>query len=158
MSSPRSGSHLNSSSVNVQWTASDNGSGIAKMEIKLDTGSWNNVSGTNDTLRDLSDGVHIVTIKAIDNAGNWETVSRKFVVDTVAPNLLINSPTSGLFNNTGSMTVNWVASDQGSGIANIEISTDGTTWNVVSGTNDTLTVYPKALTRFTSGRLTMPAT
>jgi hypothetical protein len=139
ITSPTSGSYNNSSSSTVQWTASDSGSGIAKMEIKLDTGSWSTIAGTTDTLTSLADGSHTVTVRVTDNAGNVNSASASFVVDTVAPVLSINSPTSGSYNNTGSVTVSWTATDGGSGIAKTEINVDSGPWTPISGTGYSLT-------------------
>ncbi len=61
------------------------------------------------------------------------------MVDTTPPSLTINSPTSGSYNNTGGVTVNWTTSDSGSGLAMTEVKVDTGSWSVVTGMNDTLT-------------------
>ena len=123
----------------MKWTESDSGSGVAMTEIKVDSGSWNVVSGTSDNISGLSGGPHIIYMTAMDHVGNVNTASVAFTVDTIAPSVSITYPTAGSYNVTGSVTVKWTASDSGSGIAKTEIQVDSSSWSVVSGTSDALT-------------------
>ena len=84
----------NSWDGNVSGTASDNVSGVAKVEliIKRPNGSETTVtaSGTENwsyTITDLVDGEYFIRSRATDTAGNTESVgeSKKILVDTVAP-------------------------------------------------------------------------
>jgi LPXTG-motif cell wall-anchored protein len=108
------------------------------MELKLDNGSWNTITGATDSLTSLADGSHTVTVRVTDDAGNVNSASASFVVDTVAPVLSINSPTSGSYNNTGSVTASWTTMDGGSGIAKTEIQLDTGAWATISGTSHSL--------------------
>ena len=138
ITSPTSGSYNNTGSVMVKWIANDTLSGIKKAEISIDGATWINVTGTNNKVLSPGDGTYMVYVRVTDNAGNVNTTSVTFTVDTTKPIVTITSPRSGSYNNTGIVIVKWTASDA-NGIAKVEISTDGTTWNAVTGTSDTFT-------------------
>ena len=80
---PDPGYEARSSSITVEWTSSDDFSGISYYEIRLDGGSWINV-GTNTTytFTELGDGSHTVDIKAVDKAGNAKQETVSFIVNT----------------------------------------------------------------------------
>jgi len=89
--SPTDGSTVTSTTVTVEWSGSDN-NGIDHYEVRLDGGSWINVgTNTNHTFTDLSQGSHIVDVKAIDLAGNIGTDTVTFTVSLGSVN--ITSPT-----------------------------------------------------------------
>jgi hypothetical protein len=138
ITSPTSGSYNNTGTVMVKWTAIDTLSGIKETEISIDGATWINVTEANSEVLSPGNGTHTVYVRATDNAGNVNTTSVTFTVDTTKPTVKITSPTSGLYNNTGSVMVKWTAIDA-TGIAKIEVSTDGTTWTAVTGTSDTFT-------------------
>lgn len=75
---------FNSSSVTIYWLASDSASGIAGFEISLDGKAF--VSLGNTTLMTnftgLSDGNHIVILRAFDNAGKVTEETLTFQVST----------------------------------------------------------------------------
>jgi hypothetical protein len=81
ITSPDSGSEINSSTVIITWTGSNELSGISYYEISLDDSSWFNV-GTNTThaFTQLSDGTHTVDIRGVDKAGNARQETISFVV------------------------------------------------------------------------------
>jgi len=82
-SSPTSGSEVKSSSVTVTWTGSDETSGIAGYEVRVDSGSWSNMgTETSRTLTGLSDGTHTVEVRATDRAGNVKQATVSFTVNT----------------------------------------------------------------------------
>ena len=79
----------------------------------------------NVTFSNLSDGQHNYTLYAIDSAGNVNTSNQNFVVslDSVAPNLTINSPLNETYS-LSSILFNVTASDD-SGISECVYSLDG---------------------------------
>jgi hypothetical protein len=110
--------------------ASDNGSGLFSLEVGLDDESWK----IYDAPIILSDGIHTVSFRATDNAGNVTTLSQEIKVDTITPSLSLSvNGTKGLNGWYKSITnAATTASDSGSGIAGIEGSSDGGTWTPVS--------------------------
>ena len=143
ITSPKAGYWNNTGGVLVVWTDSDSGSGVSRVEISADENAWSTVTGTSDVLSGLSAGTHSIHVRVTDNADHITSAIVTFHVDLTDPVLSINSPTVGYLNNTGSVLVKWTVSDAGSGLANFEISTDGTVWSPVTGTSDLLSVLPE---------------
>lgn len=80
--SPRSDALIPSASVEINWTATDSGSGIDRLEMRVDGGAPQAVAGTGHRLDRLSDGPHTVTLAAYDRAGNVQYATVHFTVDT----------------------------------------------------------------------------
>jgi hypothetical protein len=136
--SPDSGSYNNTGSVTIRWSAADDRSGIMTVERSLDGGDWATVTGeTRYDWTGLSDGQHILSLRATDNAGNVNTAQVAFTVDTAKPTLAIGSPEDGSYNNTGSLIVSWTGADALSGIAYYDVSIDSGTSIRLTGTNHT---------------------
>ena len=83
--SPSEGQVIKKSSVTIQWTMTDMGSGVAYVQVSVDHGTFNSVS-TNESwpLTDLSNGGHNVTVRVTDNAGNHKDVNVSFTVSAEA--------------------------------------------------------------------------
>jgi len=145
ISYPSSGAIFDTSTVTVFWNGSDAGTGMDHYELSLDNGSWLNVGGAlSHEFTNLSDGVHTVSVKAFDSAGNTATSSVTFTVNTTAtdtdvPVVAITSPADGDLINDTSVTVTWEGSDNGSGINHYEIRVDNGSW-VDVGTEVTYTL------------------
>jgi hypothetical protein len=81
ITSPADGATLTSSTVTVTWTGSDSESGINYYETRIDTGSWiNKGTSTSHTFTGVSNGTHVVDVRAWDNAGNSAIDSVTFSV------------------------------------------------------------------------------
>ena len=119
-----------SSAVQVSVSASDSGSGVNTVEYDLDGAGWTAYSGP----LDLSDGVHSLSLRVIDNAGNIFEGTQTFSVDTLAPvidfSLTGTEGTNGWYTTT--VQVSASANDAGSGLSTMEISVDGGSWNTYS--------------------------
>ncbi len=126
ITSPADGEDVDSSSVTVAWEASDGtGSGVETIELQLDGGVWQTVTGTSYALSSLGEGSHTVVVRVTDAAGNSASDSVTFAVDTVDPTLSITSPEDGWETEDTSVTVEWTCTDAGSGIDRVEVSLDG---------------------------------
>jgi hypothetical protein len=121
----------------VNWTGSDD-TGIAYYEVRLDGGTWINVSTSlSYTFTSVSNGTHTVDVRAWGLAGNNNTDSVSFNVDTTPPTVNITSPSGGAFFNTTSVQVNWTGSDD-TGIDHYEIMLDSGSWiNMGTGLSQT---------------------
>ena len=78
ITSPNDGDTITEDSVTVSGTASDSGSGLAKVEVKVgNSGSYSAASGTSTWSAQvtLADGENTITAQATDNAGNSATDS-----------------------------------------------------------------------------------
>src|SRR2546426_2505493 len=120
------------SDVTVGLSASDSGSGVAFLYVRIDGGSWTIYSAPVT----LMDGTHVVEYYAVNNAGLIETThSLAVAVDTVAP--ASSASLSGVQGANGwfvsSVTVSLNASDAMSGVADIQYRIDGGAWGAYSG-------------------------
>jgi hypothetical protein len=139
ISSPEDGAELSGTEVVVEWTASDAGSGVAMVEVRLDSGAWVEVTGPSETFAGLSEGLHTVVVRATDEAGNTATAEVAFTVDATDPIVSISSPDDGASIASGSIDVEYSATDLGSGIETVQRRVDGGAWAAVSGGSFELT-------------------
>jgi hypothetical protein len=75
-----------SSFLQVDWMATDAGSGVNHAEVSLDNGGWIDVATqTTFNFTGLSNGQHTFAIRAVDNAGNSQTTSKSVTVNVTSP-------------------------------------------------------------------------
>jgi len=122
------------SNVTLSASAADPtpGSGLSSFTYSLDGGVVLAFPGS----LTLTDGTHTVDLQATDGAGHIVTLTRSASVDTVAPSSVFTyaPPASGWVR--GSLTLTGTSSDVTSGLAQVELSTDGgSTWQPLSGTS-----------------------
>ncbi len=118
------------SDVTLSASASDAASGIASFQYSLDNATWTDYSSS----LTLSDGVHTIGFRAIDNAGNQRETSQTLNIDTLTPNLdlsITSSPGSNGWYRSN-VQVSAIASDTGSGLAGLEYSLDAGAWTAYS--------------------------
>ena len=84
-------------------------------------------SGTIPTASSLSDGTYVLTAAANDLVGNIGTASATFVVDTVPPTAIIQSPAANaIFSNSApGVVLQYQDDNSGVNIANIVFTVDG---------------------------------
>src|SRR5712691_4096189 len=70
------------SSVTTSWIGSDDGSGVGGYEVQVDGGSFQTVGFATNVTISLVDGVHTISVRLTDVAGNSVTKTRSLVVDT----------------------------------------------------------------------------
>ncbi len=77
------GSVVKSNSVTINWSATDEGSGIDSYQVRVDGGSWKN-AGTDSsyTFENLEGGEHVFEIKVADELGQTEVKALEMVVNT----------------------------------------------------------------------------
>ena len=92
ITSPFKGS-LHPPTVEVTWKGTDRRTGIAHYEIRLDSGTWTDTGKSRMyQFVGLTDGEHIVYVKAVDGAGNEAVVSITFRVDATPPEVVEQYP------------------------------------------------------------------
>lgn len=123
------GRYIGSATVTV--TASDAGSGVARIEYQLDSGAYQAYTAP---VVVSTAGAHMVHYRAVDNAGNTSpagmasfTVVEPQPQDTTPPTVTaaVTGSRDGAGNYLGVATVSISASDSGSGVASVEYSLDG---------------------------------
>jgi len=116
---------LNTRDVTVSWNSNDALSGIAYHLVRIDGGSWNNVStDTSYVFTNVGDGQHVVEVKAFDNAGNAATATVSFYVDAASPSVSLLSPADNEYFAGTRISVGWDMSDN-LGIRLVEVIVDG---------------------------------
>jgi hypothetical protein len=115
------------SALDLSATASDAHSGVLSVQASMDEGvTWEPLP------LHLDDGVYPVAVQARDVAGNVNTVTDVFRIDTVLPVTTIEEPVEGTLVR-GAVTLSGQVEDETSGPAGGEFSfDDGLTWEPVS--------------------------
>jgi hypothetical protein len=114
--------------VMVEWAATDNVSGLDRIETRLDEGNWENKGNVNRQIVTMGeDGTHLFEVRAFDKAGNWVISGKKLVLDTIRPNLELLTPSDGSIMNNSTLNITWTGGDSGSGISYYELQLDSLT-------------------------------
>ena len=134
ITAPQNNTITNVSSVTIKWSGKDN-FGIAYYEIKVDNNAWKKVGNSTSYQLNLQNGQHIIKVKAVDKAGNYNETSITIIVDTQPPSVEIISPTGNYTTTNNYVFVTWNGNDN-LGIAYYEVKIDNGTWlNVNNQTN-----------------------
>lgn len=149
ISSPANGTFTNVSALDVYGTSSVDGASISSIAFNLNEGGWSTsgITGTTawSSSVNFSEGTNTLSVSAAADNGLSNTANITVVVDSVAPSCSVSSPASGQrFTNVTSVDVSGTASD-GSAVAAVYYSTDGSTFYTATGTTSwstTLTVTP----------------
>ncbi|MBX3019524.1 MAG: hypothetical protein KF767_16675 [Bdellovibrionaceae bacterium] len=117
-----------SSSAAYTFTASDSGSGVARIECAMDSASFSTCGGAK-SFSNLSNGSHTISARAIDNVGNTSMVASKTIfVDLIKPIVVITkSPASEIAVTTADYEFSASDADGGS-IAHIECRLNASAW------------------------------
>jgi hypothetical protein len=147
---PADAAQFSVDSVFVEWTAVDNTTGLWFWWAWVDDDAPVNVTGLlNTTFSGLSEGNHVIHVKAWDLVGNAQEKSVSILTDLSAPNVDITSPANLAHLASRTVTVNFDVTDTYSGVKEIwvklESSADWTsvglaatyTFTVVSDTSTT---------------------
>ena len=121
----------NRPSDTISGTATDSGSGVAKIEIydftsgrTVDLGTASLSNGAFSlAIANLADGTHAFSAVATDKAGNatkMTSAGATLTVDTAAPTLTATEATSGTTTKTSNV-ISGTAADTGTGVARVEI-------------------------------------
>jgi len=146
---PLPGALLNSSSVTVSWQATDTLSGVAGYAASTDGGAFVATAGGGSVvLSGLGEGVHQVTVRATDQAGNVAEQNRSFTVDTMAPVLTITDPTSGVYLHSDGYTFHWTAYDNTTGIDHFVVRLDDGTPYTITESLTTMPAIPEGAHTF----------
>ncbi|MFX1250120.1 MAG: Ig-like domain-containing protein [Promethearchaeota archaeon] len=126
ITSPANNTLTESDSILVSWTASDVGSGIDHYELFVNDASQGTTTETTLLTTLTAEGYNNVTVMVYDRANNTAQDTIWVLRDIFGPAISITSPTNETVTNQASITVEWVASDPTSGIANYTVYRNGT--------------------------------
>jgi hypothetical protein len=116
--------------VDVSVAGADGISGLASAQLSVDGGSWSGSAQIS------SDGVHDISARATDLAGNESNDSTVIRIDGSPPNVnaeILGKPGNGGWY-LGPVTVEASASDGLSGVDSVEVSIDGGGWQAAPRT------------------------
>jgi hypothetical protein len=129
------GQFWNSAIANFTYTASDAQSGIARVDCRLDAGAYapcDSVSA--HAVSGLQEGFRVVSIRAVDNAGNFSSeVLVSFVVDLTGPMISIFQQPLPAIPTTGSQALGFTVIDGASGVKSIACTFNGVSRDCASG-------------------------
>ncbi|MCP8323150.1 MAG: Ig-like domain-containing protein [Candidatus Methylarchaceae archaeon HK02M2] len=133
INSPTSGSYVGIM-TNITGESNDPASGVQKVEVKIDDGSWQLATGTTswsylwNTTGFVPDSYHTITVRVTDNNNNTRMKSVEVTVDNVAPKISIISPENNSELKSSNVDITWVGSDTCSGLDHYEIKLDDSSW------------------------------
>ncbi len=121
-------SWTNENTVFIEFSTTDAGAGISHYEVALDDGAYStqtsiyplNVSG-------VSDGIHTVHVKAVDNLGKELIRDVSIYLDRTGPlpfTPVSDPPVWYSYDGAGNVTVTWATSDAHSGVHHYEVALD----------------------------------
>jgi hypothetical protein len=94
--SPANNTLTNQTSINIQWVSSDN-YGIAYYLILIDGIQYANTTQANYTINNLGEGIHTITLYAVDYGGLNSSESIIIMIDLTPPQIIVNSPSNNTF-------------------------------------------------------------
>jgi hypothetical protein len=145
-----------SRSVTVAAGAEDLGSPLTTLALSNDGSTWTSMDFAPSVPWTLSAGTGTRTVQAKwrDVAGNWSAVkSDSIILDSVAPTGEVSIAGGAINTKTTNVTLRVAATDVGSGLSQVQLSNDGSTWSTrayaaslnwaLLPTNGTRTVYAR---------------
>jgi hypothetical protein len=104
----------------ITFTTTDSTSGIDHYEVKVDSGSFSTQTSMY-TLPAQTDGTHTITVRAIDQAGNYIDGTVSVYIDTTPPNDFTPTANPSSWTNNKQPQILFNATDATSGIDHYEI-------------------------------------
>jgi hypothetical protein len=100
----------------ISFSTTDDLSGLDHYELRVDQGTFSQVTNPH-TLQPQTDGVHNITVRAFDQAGNYFEDDTKIYIDTTSPSITHTKVTSGTQGFPISITA--IVTDEHSGIDSV---------------------------------------
>jgi hypothetical protein len=133
ISYPSNNSNFSTTSLAINYTVSDLYLSSCKWTKNAGTTNTSLTCGTNITGQTWTEGLNNITIYANDTAGNENSSSVRFRVDTTAPSINIVLPSASQeFSSNTSIPLNYTVSDSGVGLSSCWFNLD-------NGANTTIT-------------------
>ena len=120
-----------STSVTLNLSGVDTGSGITTMSFSSDGATWSaaeTYAATKTYALSSGDGTKTVYVRFYDKAGNMSQFSDSIVLDTLVPTGTVKVNGGVSYINQATVMLNLSAADTGSGVSAMSFSTNGTTW------------------------------
>jgi len=125
---------VNSTTVTLNLSATDSGSGVSQMQLSNDNSTWSTPQAyaTTKTWNLTSvNGTKTVYAKFKDGVGNWSSaaITDTIILDTIAPTGSIKINNDAQYTKSTVATLNLSATDSGSGVSQMQFSNDNSTWS-----------------------------
>ncbi len=148
------GPYVNTKQLQLLWLGSDAVSGIDHYELSLDGATPVRVNeAAGYAFPNVAEGARTVVINAFDRAGNTAQTTISVTVDATRPSVGLQNPASGS-TVYGTLTVDWTASDSGSGLDRVEVQIDGGPPVVATGATTYTVASPSIGPHFVTVRAT----
>jgi len=106
INNPSNNASVSDSSLNITYTVNDSNINNCWYMNETQEANISLVNCTNITSVTWPDGNHNITIWVNDSAGNMNNATITFTLDSVSPNITLNAPDAGFYNDTASSPIN----------------------------------------------------
>ncbi len=142
VSSKQAGKSLSYNEVCIEWEVNDS-NGVETIQYRIDTGTWYNVSPLLGAVNlSIPEGEHTVQLKAFDKVGKFNSSSVCFTIDTTRPVIVIVNQNNSYYNYKN-VTIEWIGSDNGTGINTSYIRANQEAWIWVSSSGNHTIILPE---------------
>jgi hypothetical protein len=107
----------------IYFSTTDDCSGVARYELKVDSDEFE-LATSPYRLPELSDGIHIVTVRAFDQAGNYQDASVQVYIDTQPPEKFVPAADPSGWTSNTQPQLSFSTTDTVSGIDYYKIKID----------------------------------
>ncbi len=139
-----SGSIIQSSTINLVWSVSDNyqGSGIQYSEVFVNQESKYSGTSTSSIINLGNDGLKDIQVITYDRAGNSKYDIVFLTLDQEGPYVEILTPLDNYNTSLDFIPLSWFAQDNGTGIVECQILIDGVVEQTITNTATTTFLLP----------------
>ncbi|MGA1848595.1 MAG: Ig-like domain-containing protein [Thermoplasmatota archaeon] len=130
---PAQGMELAFTSLNAEWSAIDDISGIHSYRVRIDSAPWiEKGKELSHLFLNLSSGQHTLMVSARDGAGNWRTVDVSFVLERSDDIVNITNPLQGARVGSSTLEVRWEILGTVYPLQMVQSRLDGGAWENLS--------------------------
>ncbi len=104
--------NIGTSEFSVNWIGYEENT-LTGYRLKIDDGEWEDIGMETSMDLTLEDGEHMISVEAMDLAGNIEIYSIELNVDATPPKVSILSPMDDEILKDGFVNLEWTSSDEG---------------------------------------------
>ncbi|UCE37747.1 MAG: Ig-like domain-containing protein [Thermoplasmata archaeon] len=113
----------------INFSTTDDLSGIDHYEISIDGDSFSNQSSPY-VIPSQDDGVHNITVRAYDSAGNFRDGTVEVFIDTTPPNSFTPTANPGTWTNDNQPIITFDTTDDNSGMDHFEVKVDSEPFSI----------------------------